>query len=123
MKKKDEISMFMHWTDLTKTCYYRYQQKLGCEGCPNNNKYICLKKPWNKNPYRIKNIKYAMLRTLANIGEPKMKICDCKKHIELDRIIDKALPNGDIVSTTIFKCTVCGKEFTEDEVSDITTDC
>ena len=70
MRAKISERMFWKWTDLTKTCYKRYEQKLGCEGCPNNTDYVCKKPAWNKNPYGIRNIKYAMLRTLANIGEP-----------------------------------------------------
>ncbi len=109
---KNTQSMFLHWTPITRTCYKR---GMICEGCPNLE--VCSIQPWNKNPVGIKNIKYAVMRILKNIGEPdKMKVCDCKKHIEFDYTMDKALPNGDVESIAIFKCTVCGKEFTEDEV-------
>lgn len=67
---KEEKQMFKTWTNLTRTCYARYKEGLGCEGCPNNTNIICNREPWNKNPYGMKNIKYAMLRTLSNIGEP-----------------------------------------------------
>ena len=108
-------TMFSHWTKITKTCY---EHNMICEGCPNNTNFLCKKEPWVRNPYGIKNIKYAVIRTLNNIGEPKkeMKICDCKKHLEFDHTIDKELPFGYIESIAIFKCTVCGKEFTEEEV-------
>lgn len=111
--ENNKITMFRHWNALTISCYKR---NMICEGCP--NKKVCEIEPWNKNPLGIKNIKYAVIRTLQNIGEPEiiMKICNCKKHIEFDHTIDKALPNGDIESIAIFKCTVCGKEFTENEV-------
>ena len=105
-------TMFLHWNTTTKTCY---KHNMVCEGCP--NKTMCEMQPWNENPLKIKNVKYATMRTLMNIGEPdKLKICDCKNHLEFDYVIDKTMPNGDVVSTAIFKCTVCGKEFTEDEV-------
>lgn len=111
---RDVQTMFMHWTPITRECYKR---KMVCEGCPNNNERVCNKRPWNKNPLGIKNIKYAVMRTLQNIGEPdKMKVCDCKKHIEFDYTMDKALPNGEVESVAIFKCTVCGAEYTEEEV-------
>lgn len=58
--------MYIHWNNLTKTCY---KQNMICENCP--NKLICSIKPWNINPYNIKNIKYAVLKTLENVGEPK----------------------------------------------------
>lgn len=67
--KDDRITVFLHWNDMTKTCYNRYKNGLNCDGCPNS--IACSKQPWNKNPYGIKNIKYAMLQTLANVGEPK----------------------------------------------------
>lgn len=60
-------SVYYHWTPITKFCYLRGMK---CEGCPNDNEYICKKEPWNKNPYGIRNIKYAVIRTLRNIGEP-----------------------------------------------------
>ena len=62
----DKEHMFKHWNSLTKTCY---KQGMICDGCP--NKYLCDIEPWNRNPYRMKNIKYAVLRTLRNIGEPE----------------------------------------------------
>ena len=105
-------TMFMHWNPTTRLCYNR---KMVCEGCP--NKEICDMQPWNRNPLKIKNIKYAVMRTLQNIGEPeKMKVCDCKKHIEFDYTMDKVLPNGEVESIAIFKCTVCGRELTEEEI-------
>lgn len=42
-----------------------------------------------------------------------MRICDCKKHIEFSHTVDKVLPYGDIQSIAVFKCSICGKEFTE----------
>lgn len=59
-------SVYRHWTNLTRTCY---KQKMNCTDC--QNRIICSIEPWNLNPYGIKNIKYAVIRTLANIGEPK----------------------------------------------------
>lgn len=59
-------SVYFHWTPITKLCYSR---QMNCEGCPND--YVCSLPVWNKNPYGIRNIKYAVMRTIANIGEPK----------------------------------------------------
>lgn len=59
---------FQHWTPITLECYKR---NMVCEGCPNNTDYLCNKPVWNNNPYRIKNIKYAVMRIIANIGEPE----------------------------------------------------
>lgn len=59
---------FLKWTNLTKTCY---KYNMTCEGCPNDTEFVCRKIPWNKNPYGMKNIKYATLMTLKNIGKPK----------------------------------------------------
>ncbi len=59
---------FIRWTNLTKTCY---KHNMICDNCPNNTEYLCKRKVWNKNPYHMKNIKYATLMTLKNIGEPK----------------------------------------------------
>lgn len=113
MNKLEKAStMFLHWTPITRTCYKR---GMICEGCP--EKFLCDIRPWNLNPLGIKNIKYAVMRILMNIGEPdKMQVCDCKKHLEFDYTLDKQLPNGDIDSIAIYKCTVCGREFTEEEV-------
>ena len=64
------ITMFIHWNAVTRLCYDRHVvQNLTCDGCPNLS--FCNIQPWNKNPYGIKNIKYAMIQTLKNIGEPK----------------------------------------------------
>ena len=64
------MNSFEHWTNLTKICYDRYLNNLGCEGCVNNTENLCKRKPWNVNPYNIRNIKYAMIMTLRNIGAP-----------------------------------------------------
>lgn len=60
------ITMFTHWNSVTRLCYER---NMICDGCPNLS--FCNIQPWNKNPYGIKNIKYATIQTLKNIGEPK----------------------------------------------------
>lgn len=67
MESKDKKNMFQHWTDITRTCYDR---NMVCDGCPNNTEFVCKKKAWNENPYGIKNIKYATIMTLKNIGKP-----------------------------------------------------
>lgn len=59
---------FHKWNDLTRTCY---KHNMICENCPNNTEFLCKKKPWNKNPYGMKNIKYATIMTLKYIGKPK----------------------------------------------------
>ena len=41
-----------------------------CNECP-YDKTLCSMHEWNTNPYGIRNIKYAVLRTLSSIGEPK----------------------------------------------------
>lgn len=61
-----EKKMFEHWNSVTKLCY---QRNMICTDCPNLD--FCNTQPWNKNPYGIKNIKYATIMTLKNIGEPK----------------------------------------------------
>ena len=62
-----------------------------------------------------KNVK--LIQLLKNIGEPeKMKVCDCKKHLIYSGTIDKSLPNGEVESIAVYECTVCGKEFREDEL-------
>lgn len=58
--------MYQHWNNLTKTCY---ENNMVCTDCI--NKEVCSIEAWNKNPYGIKNIKYAVIRTLAEIGEPE----------------------------------------------------
>lgn len=63
------ITMFTHWNSVTRLCYDRHDKGLTCTDCPNYD--FCNIRPWNVNPYGIKNIKYAMLQTLKNIGEPK----------------------------------------------------
>jgi hypothetical protein len=64
------ITMFIHWNSVTRLCYERQvEQGLTCDGCPNLS--FCNTEPWNINPYGIKNMKYAMIQTLKNIGEPK----------------------------------------------------
>jgi hypothetical protein len=65
------MNSFEHWTDLTKMCYKRYQDGLSCSGCPNDTENLCRRRPWNVNPYGIRNVRYAMIQTLKNIGEPK----------------------------------------------------
>ena len=47
-----------------------------------------------------------------------MKICDCANHLEFDRVEDRLYPYGGIESNAIFKCSVCGKEYNEEELSD-----
>lgn len=64
-----EKQTFNHWNPSTKLCYKQHEQGKSCNGCPNFN--FCMIKPWNDNPYKIKNIKYAMLMTLKNIGKPE----------------------------------------------------
>ena len=64
------MNRFEHWTDLTKTCYKRYKDGLSCSGCPNDTENLCKRRPWNVNPYGIRNVRYAMIQTLKNIGEP-----------------------------------------------------
>jgi hypothetical protein len=48
-----------------------------------------------------------------------MKIC--KHQFEYEYTIDKALPFGDIVSIAVFKCKICKKEVTIDEIQDYNT--
>lgn len=64
------MNNFEHWTDLTKTCYKRYIEGLACKGCPNDTEILCRRTPWNVNPYKMRNIRYAMIMTLKNIGKP-----------------------------------------------------
>lgn len=64
------MNNFEHWNELTKTCYNRHQEGLSCLGCPNDTENLCRRKVWNQNPYKMRNIKYAMIQTLKNIGEP-----------------------------------------------------
>lgn len=42
----------------------------------------------------------------------------CKHEWEYYDTIDKALPFGDIVSVAVFRCRICGKEVTIDELKD-----
>lgn len=106
--------MFYHWTELAKDCYER---GMNCEGCPND--YVCSIPSWNRNPYRMRNIKYAVIQLLKNVGEPsKMRICDCKKHLEFSYTLDKMLPNGNVESIAVYECSVCGKLFTEEELKE-----
>lgn len=65
MSDNDKERMFKHWNPSTKLCYSR---KMICQNCPNLE--FCNNPPWNKNPYGIKNIKYATMQTLKNIGVP-----------------------------------------------------
>lgn len=69
MNKKDNQKMFQHWNPSTKLCYKQHEEGLTCETCPNLK--FCETKPWNKNPYGMRNIKYAMIQTLKNIGKPE----------------------------------------------------
>lgn len=42
-----------------------------------------------------------------------MRICDCKKHLEFDHVEDELYPYGCIESYAVYKCSVCGREFSE----------
>ena len=46
-----------------------------------------------------------------------MIICDCKKHLEFDHTRDVLYPYGDIESIAVFKCSVCGREYDEEELA------
>ena len=52
------------WTVITAFCFER---KCKCEGCSELN-VGCKVKPIHTNPYHIKPVKYAALKTYANIG-------------------------------------------------------
>jgi len=58
--------MYQKWNNTTALCYWR---KMECKGCPNS--LACGVNKENKNRYRIKQIKFAVLMTYTNIGAPK----------------------------------------------------
>lgn len=43
---------------------------------------------------------------------------DCKDYLEYYYTKDELLPFGEIISTAIYKCTKCGREFLEGEIDD-----
>ena len=55
---------YMMWTTLTAFCFER---KCKCEGCCELD-VACRVKPMARIPYDIKPVKYAAIRTFANIG-------------------------------------------------------
>ena len=55
---------YMRWTTKTAFCFER---KCRCEGCCEAN-LDCRIKPIHPNIYHMKPIKYAALKTFANIG-------------------------------------------------------
>ena len=109
MDLNDKKRMFQHWTPITRVCYYRH---MICDGCPNDTEFVCRREPWNTNPYGIRNIKYATIQILKNIGEPERKIC--KHDWEYIGTIDRSLPYGEIESKAVFKCRICGEEIEKD---------
>ena len=62
MKKR--TNQYRYWTTLTAFCFERGCK---CEGCCELN-VACRVKPLHTNPYKIKPVKYAALKTFANIG-------------------------------------------------------
>lgn len=62
---KDIDCIYRKWNEITALCYSR---KMVCKGC--NNAWACAQTD-NKgtgNKYKIRMIKYAVLKTYANIG-------------------------------------------------------
>jgi hypothetical protein len=62
-----ESQLYQRWNNTTLICYRR---KMICKGCP--NEWACnMSKDWC-NPYGIKRqVKFATLATIMNIGIPK----------------------------------------------------
>ena len=62
-----ESQLYQRWNKTTLICYRR---KMICKGCP--NEWACdMNKSWC-NPYGIKRqVKFATLATIMNIGIPK----------------------------------------------------
>ena len=54
---------YQSWNTLTAECY---KNKMHCANCSNVNS--CTEFEWVRNPYNIRNIKYAVLMTYSNIG-------------------------------------------------------
>ena len=56
------------WTETTRTCY---KHKMICDGCPNAEN-CKIGDSWHfygrKNPYNMRNVRYAVLETIKNIG-------------------------------------------------------
>lgn len=50
-----------------------------------------------------------------------MKKHNCMKNLEYYGTIDTALPYGNIVSTAVYKCNICDREFLEGELFDENT--
>lgn len=42
---------------------------------------------------------------------------NCKDYLEYDHIVDECSPFGDIKSIAVFKCSKCGKKYTEEELT------
>lgn len=55
---------YQSWNASTAECFH---QKLNCNCCPSRKD--CQLQVMYKNPYNIRNMKYAVLMTYANIGE------------------------------------------------------
>lgn len=48
---------------------------------------------------------------------------NCKDNLEYYYTKDELLPFGEIVSTVVYRCNVCGKEFLEGELQDENRTC
>ena len=46
----------------------------------------------------------------------KIELHKCKDHLVFDHTVDTVLPFGDIDSSAVFKCEICGKEFNEEDL-------
>lgn len=57
-------NQYHYWTPITAFCFER---KCKCEGCCELN-VACRVNPTRENQYNIKPVKYAALKTYANIG-------------------------------------------------------
>lgn len=62
---KDSDCLYRKWSEITAICYSR---KMICEGCENVLACEYSEKHGKRNKYKIRNIKYAVLRIYANIG-------------------------------------------------------
>lgn len=62
MRFKDTDCIYRRWNSTTAMCY---KNRMRCSIC--DNKSVC-EKDYAGNKYKIKMIKYAVLKTYANIG-------------------------------------------------------
>lgn len=59
----DSLEMYRHWNYTTACCFLH---KTNCEKCP--NKIVCAQIKRPVGDYKIHPVKYATLKTYANIG-------------------------------------------------------